>query len=73
MTSIADDAAMPCVEEFIECVMDGGPRDTSKARVQAFLASRDTPGKRLGEAAMAGYWAFDHPAFDGFRQLLSML
>lgn len=31
------------------------------------------PDKRLGEAALAGYWDWDSPAFDLLKQFLHQL
>ena len=76
LQSVANDPAMTCVEEYFECLMknlDKSPRNPSKARVHAFLSSRELPEKRLGEAAKAGYWPWDSQAFDHVKQFLSML
>jgi hypothetical protein len=45
----------------------------SKACVHAWLASKERPDKRLGEAAQAGYWPFEHSAFDALSQFLLSL
>jgi len=64
-SAIADDPASSCVEDFIGCVQrtGGDPQPLAKARVHAWLASRERPDLRVGEAAERGYWPFDHPAF----------
>jgi hypothetical protein len=49
------------------------PTQPSTAKVQVFLASRSKPDLKLGEAAQAGYWPLDHPAFDQVRAFLQML
>ena len=49
------------------------PNNLSKARVQAFLSSRIEPGKRLGEAAEAGYWPFNNPVFNPIKDFLSII
>ena len=49
------------------------PRWVSKARVHAFLASRDRPDLRLGEAAERGIWRFESEAFRPLIDLLRML
>ncbi len=78
LESVSTDPAMECVEGYFECLSQAGvtgPRAhwTSKARAHAFLASRDRPGLRLGEAADSSVWPLDHGAFDPFRNLLTML
>ena len=75
LNSVADDPVMECVERYFVCVDQadtGGPRDVwmSKARVHAFLASRDRPDLRLGEAADNGIWNFES---DAFRPLVDLL
>lgn len=76
LESVAGDAAMGCVQGYFSCLNDNGveqPGNMPKAEAQAFLASRERPGLRLGEAASAGYWDFEHTAFDPFKTLLGML
>ena len=78
LASVSDDAAMECVNEYFECLAREGastPREVriSKARVHAFLASRNDPGLRLGEAADRGIWQFDDDSFRPMRELLTML
>lgn len=76
LESVAGDAAMGCVQDYFSCLNDNGveqPGNMPKAEAQAFLASRERPGLRLGEAASAGYWDFEHTAFEPFKRLLGML
>ena len=76
LQSVAGDAAMPCVEQYFECLtknIDKLPNNLSKARVHAFLSSREKPDLRLGNGAEAGYWPWDNQAFDHIKQFLSML
>ena len=70
------DAAMPCVDDFFQCVQQKAsrqPNNRSKARVHAWLSSQVEPGKRLGEAAKSGYWPWNSPAFDPLKQFLIKL
>ena len=46
------------------------PKDMAKAEVHAFLASREEPDKRLGEAAEAGYWPLGDPAFGHLKNFV---
>ena len=76
LQSVGEDPAMTCVEAYFECLtrnLSKLPSKLSKAKVHAFLSSRDEPDRRLGEAALKGYWPLAHQAFDQVRQLLSLL
>lgn len=78
LDSVKTDPAMECVDLYFECISQAemqGPREVwmSKARVHAFLASRDRPDLRLGEAAEKGIWEFDTDAFLPLKDLLSIL
>ncbi|MGB9623732.1 MAG: DUF3226 domain-containing protein [Phycisphaerae bacterium] len=76
LRSVRDDPAMPCVDQFLHCVSQRAgrfPFKEAKARVHAWLSSQPVPDKRLGEAAEAGYWRFDHPAFDGLKSFVGSL
>lgn len=76
LESVAGDAAMGCAQDYLNCIKDSvivQPNSLPKAEAQAFLASRERPGLRLGEAAEAGYWDFEHSAFEPFKRLLGML
>lgn len=78
LASVRLDVAMKCVDEYFECLDREGastPRavQMSKARVHAFLASRDDPALRIGEAADGGIWQLDDDAFRPMRELLAML
>ena len=72
LSSVDDDPTIPCVDVFLNCLQEKSiaPSNTSKARAQAFLASRDRPDLRLGEAAEKGYWNLDHAVFDGLKTFL---
>ncbi len=77
LESVRTDPAMECVNNYFECVSQAnipGPRNwSSKARAHAFLASRERPDLRLGEAAESGVWDFDSEAFSPMKDLLGML
>lgn len=77
LASVAEDPAMACVESYFGCVEQSaldGPKAKwmSKAKVHAFLSSREDPALRLGEAAERGVWPFDAPAFDPLKSVLRM-
>ncbi len=77
LKSVAGDPAIPCVEAYFECLNQRGlgprGRKLSKAKVHVFLASREEPGLRLGEAADRGYWPWDAAAFKEIRQFLESI
>lgn len=80
LKSVSNDPAMKCVDHYIECVSylsNSGsldtPRNLSKAKLQAFLASRKEPGLRMGIAAKGKCFPFDDSAFDDIKQLLKLL
>lgn len=70
------DPAMDCVVKYMSCVnstVASPPEEHSKAMVHAFLASRQRPDLRLGEAAQAGYWPWDSPAFARVKRFVQTL
>lgn len=73
LASIEQHLAIPCVNQYFECLIQQGfsvERQLSKARVQVFLAALE-PELRLGEAAAAGYWDWNHPAFSEMKDFLT--
>ena len=73
LRAIENDPAISCVEKYFRCLTKKNiplSRKLSKAKIQAFLASRLEPGKRLGEAAQAGYFPPQEPAFSQLHQFL---
>ena len=78
LNSVSDDPAMECIDRYFECIEESetpGPRQVwmSKARAHAFLASRDRPDLRIGEAADRRVWRFEREAFEPLKDLLTML
>ena len=67
LDAVHEDPAMLCVEEYLECVQkrvtDWPNINRSKAKVQAFLASRDELGLLLGQAAERGDWDWSKRTF----------
>ena len=74
LEAVQADLAMPCVDEYIECIKRSVPdwysRNLKKAKVQAFLASRPEPGLKLGEGAKLGYWNWSHEAYNPIEQFI---
>lgn len=77
LASVGEDRAVGCLENYFACLSQQGITHKSnaiaKARLHAFLASRQEPDLRLGEAAQKGYWNFEHPAFTDVRTFLTQL
>ena len=69
-------AALECVERYLNCrgVSPGAESGrVSKARLHAYLAVADEPGRRLGEAADAGIWDWNSPALQPLADFLRQL
>jgi hypothetical protein len=67
---------MSCVKEYFECLQNAGiclPHQFSKAMLQVLLASFREAGKRLGEAAQAGYLRLSSDTFQCLRDFLCLL
>jgi hypothetical protein len=78
LSAVKEDAAMKCVDDFITCVAACGrpgppAKNLAKARIHAWLASHSEPDKRLGEAARAKYFPWDHAAFEPLREFIQLL
>ena len=74
LNAVRDCPAMQCVEEFLACVQESvenwTSRVPSKAKAQAFLASRERPGLLLGQAAARGEWNWDHATYKPIKQFI---
>lgn len=75
LSSVQTDNAMPCITAMFDCLTTNGitQQNISKAKAHAFLSTRYQPDKRLGEAALSGYWPFDDHVFDEIKTFVSML
>nr|WP_041233000.1 DUF3226 domain-containing protein [Cylindrospermum stagnale] len=78
LKAVTTDRAIQCVDDYFKCVYSTVGRepknkDIAKARLRVWLASQIAPDKRLGEAAQAGYFNWDSPAFDGLKLFLQAL
>ena len=78
LDSVQADPAIECVDGYFECIRQTdlpGPKKVrmAKARLHAFLASREEPHLRLGEAADAGIWDFGADVFRPLKTLLELL
>ena len=73
LSALEDDPVILCVSEFMQCVwqsVERVPANDAKARMHAFLASREDPELRLGEAAQRGFLPWGNMAF---AQLIGFL
>lgn len=76
LSAVEDDPAMPCVEQYVRCLEETAcmpPKTPDKTRAHAFLASRERPDLRVGEAAEAGHWRLDSPVFAPLKNFLQAL
>jgi hypothetical protein len=74
--SVSSGPEMQCVGAYFACLQGKRvslPTNMDKANAHAFLAACLEPDKRVGEAALAGYWPFDSAAFDGIKDFLREL
>ena len=76
LAAVQNDPAMPCVDDYFMCLFHNSqnqPNNPAKARVHAWLASREVPDLRLGEAAAKGYWPWASAAFEPLKTFLQTL
>lgn len=76
LQSIADDLGMSCVDTYFQCIQNQTgrqPKNMAKAKIHAWIASQLEPDKRLGEAAKAGYWNWNSPAFEPLKHFIASL
>lgn len=65
-----------CVNEYFNCLKmhQQLPDDIGKAKIHTLLASKhEDPAKRVGEAAQAGWWNWDHEAFQDLRDIIDQI
>lgn len=76
LASAADARPMQCVDDYLTCLQRTGVRlhpNLGKTRTHAFLASREEPGLKIGEAAKAGYWDFSHPVWQPLIEFIKTM
>lgn len=75
LESVQDDPAIACIERYMECLAEQQLTisNPAKARIQAFLASRQKFVAHLGEAAHKGYWPWGNAVFAELKQFLEKL
>ncbi|MBI1924856.1 hypothetical protein HYR99_11485 [Candidatus Poribacteria bacterium] len=76
LSAARDDPAMPCVDSYFQCIkaQTGNlPPNMAKAKVHAFLASKEKSYLRIGEAAEKGYWYWDNLVYDPVKRFINQL
>jgi len=75
LETVNDRPAMKCVDEFSSCVsvLKTKPKNISKAKAQAFLASQPVIVNTVGLGAQKGYWNFESPCLVELKSFLSHL
>lgn len=78
LAAIGADASLTCVQEYLECVhartgVACAEKDLAKARLNAWLSSRQNPSLRLGHAVAARDIPPDSPVFAPIRRFLTQL
>jgi hypothetical protein len=78
LAAIKEYNELECIENYFSCLkeklpLDKFPRDLSKAKVQAFLASREESVPHLGVAAQKGFFPLDHNIFEDIKIFLRSL
>lgn len=77
LQAVSNDPAVECIDDFFSCIEKVNnyvPRPLDKAKTLAYLASREKQIIPLtGNAARAGYWNFDNPAYDQLKGFIRSL
>ena len=78
LAAIKEYNELECIENYFSCLkeklpLDKFPKDLSKAKIQAFLASREESVPHLGVAAQKGFFPLDHNIFEDIKIFLRSL
>ena len=76
LDAVRDAPSLPCVDRYFDCLqsINHMPKQESKARLRAFLASNiDDPTLFTGNAIAAGVISWDSLAFAGVHRFLDIL
>jgi len=75
LRSVESEPEVECVEQYFQCLQQciDLPKNISKAKVQAYLASKPKSGLRLGEATQAGYWPLENKIFDTMENFFQLI
>jgi len=75
LKTVKNNPEMKCVDIFCECVSklkDEKPKNLSKAKAQAYLATRPNYAAHIGIGAKEGYWKFKSPELDDLRNFIKI-
>jgi len=70
---VLEDSHFQFLQQNLGASLQSMPHAPSSEIVHAFLASKAKPDLRLGMAAEAGYWDFNHRAFEQVKQFLGSM
>ena len=75
LRAVESEPEVKCVKQYFQCLQQyiDLPKNISKAKVQAYLASKPKSGLRLGEAAQAGYWPLEDEIFEPMINFLQLI
>lgn len=76
LESLKEDNSLNCVNQYFNCLKTETsvfPKNIDKAKIHAWLASREIPDKRLAEASEVGYFDFNNSAFNHLKQFILSL
>lgn len=76
--SLKEHTEMSCVDNYFKCLKknlssEKFPKDLSKAKIQAFLASREESVPHLGIAAQRSYFPLEHDVFKEVKDFIKKL
>lgn len=72
LESVSKEPGFQCVEDFEKCIneLDPRPRNISKAKSLAYLATCEEACPNVGWAAGKGYWDLSAPCMDPLKEFL---
>jgi hypothetical protein len=76
LQSVAEYPEAKCITAYFEClksILTTMPKNLSKSKVKAFLASREEACPHLGIGAKKRYWPFEHDSFDEAKRFILAL
>ncbi|MEI6499420.1 MAG: DUF3226 domain-containing protein [Armatimonadota bacterium] len=76
LASVGKPEVLSCVDGYLACLQATGTElhpNLGKSKLHTFLASREEPGLKIGEAAKARYWNFTHPAWQPLIDFLKAM
>lgn len=70
-----DDPIHSCVDIYVNCLKEKGVtiKHTHKTRLHTYLAGKNKAGLKIGEAARAGAWDWNHSLLNIFRETITRI